>query len=73
MPISCGAATGTAGYGEKSALRTAQRNGYREQGLGDAGRNGRTAHPQAQKGLLLAIFLEPRRMAEKALAAVIQV
>jgi transposase-like protein len=41
-------------------------------GLGDAGRAGRVAHPQAAQGAYFPGFLEPRRLAEKALTAVIQ-
>ncbi|MER8402149.1 transposase [Mesorhizobium sp. M1348] len=59
MELEVGAATGAA-YGEKSPLRTAQRNGYRERGLGDARRHRRAAHPQAQEGLHFPGFLENR-------------
>ena len=41
-------------------------------GLGDARGHGRAADPQAAPRQLLPGFLEPRRMAEKALTAVIQ-
>src|SRR5437667_405484 len=41
-------------------------------GLGDAGRHRRAAHPKLRKGSYFPSFLEPRRMAEKALTAVIQ-
>jgi transposase-like protein len=40
--------------------------------LGDPSGHRRAAHPQAQDGSYFAAFLEPRQMAEKALAAVIQ-
>jgi len=66
MELEVGAATG-AGHGEKSAPA----QWLPRQGLGDSGRNGRVAHPQAEEGLLFP-QLEPRRMAAKALTAVIQ-
>jgi len=64
-------ATGAA-YGEKSPLRTAQRNGYQ-----DRDRETRTGTvelriPKLRKRSYFPSFLEPRRMAEKALTAVIQ-
>jgi putative transposase len=52
MELEVGAATG-AGYGEKNALRLAQRNGYRDRDWQDAGRYRRAAHPQAEEGHLL--------------------
>jgi len=60
-----------AGYGEKNPLRLVQRNGSRSR-LADACRDGRAAHSQARKGSYFPSFPEPRRMAEKALTAVIQ-
>jgi len=47
---------------QKWSPLSVQRNGYRDE----------TAYPQAAQGKLLPGFLEPRRMAEKALTAVIQ-
>lgn len=41
-------------------------------GLGDAGRHSRAAHPKLRKGSYFPGFPAPRRIAEKALAAVIQ-
>ena len=41
-------------------------------GLGEAGRNGPAAYPEASQGSHFPGFLEPRRLAEKALTAVIQ-
>ncbi|WP_296714978.1 IS256 family transposase [Rhodoblastus sp.] len=60
-----------AGYGEKSPERLAQRNGYRAR-LGDAGSTVELRIPKLRKGSYFPGFLEPRRMAEKALTAVIQ-
>ncbi|SIT57952.1 hypothetical protein BQ8794_50054 [Mesorhizobium prunaredense] len=54
MELEVGAAIG-AGYGEKNPLRTAQRNGYRERDW-ETRRHRRTAHPQAQEGLLFPGF-----------------
>jgi putative transposase len=41
-------------------------------GLAYPGRNRRPSHPEAKKRQLFSRFLEPRRMSEKALTAVIQ-
>lgn len=65
-----GVATGAA-WGDKSSLRTAQRKRYRDR-VWETGRHRRAAYPQAQEGELHPSFSEPRRMAEKALTAVIQ-
>jgi putative transposase len=61
-----------AAKGARSALREAQRNGYRERDWDT--RAGRIALeiPKLRKGSYLPSFLEPRRTAEKALVAVIQ-
>jgi hypothetical protein len=67
MEMEVGAATGA--WGEKLPLRAAQ---LPRQGLGDPGRHRRTAHPEAEEGFLLPGLLALRRMAEKALTAVIQ-
>ena len=64
MKLEVGALTGAA-HGEKSPERLVQRNGYR-------GRNGRASDSEAAQGILLSCFLEPRRLAEKALTAVLQ-
>ncbi len=71
MELEVGAVTG-AGYGEKDPLRLAQRNGYRDR----IGRHGPArsscAFPSSERARYFPGFLEPRRMAEKALTAVIQ-
>ena len=71
MELEVGGLTGAA-YGEKSAERLAQRNGYRERGWETRVGTVELAHPEAAQGLVLPGFLEPRRTAEKALTAVIQ-
>src|SRR5678810_278585 len=71
MELEVGAATG-AGYGEKSPLRTVQRNGYRERDWETRAGTVELRVPRLRKGSYFPSFLEPRRMAEKALTAVIQ-
>ncbi|ANK95552.1 IS256 family insertion sequence transposase domain-containing protein (plasmid) [Rhizobium sp. N6212] len=71
MELEVGAATG-AGYGEKNPLRTVQRNGYRERGWETRAGTVELRIPKLRKGSYFPGFLEPRRMAEKALMAVIQ-
>ena len=71
MELEVGAATG-AGYGEKSAERLAQRNGYRERDWETRAGTVELRIPKLRKGSYFPGFLEPRRMAEKALTAVIQ-
>jgi len=66
-----GAATG-ASYGEKNPLRLAQRNGYRDRGWETRAGTVELRIPKLRKGSYFPGFLEPRRMAEKALTAVIQ-
>lgn len=65
------ARTGAA-KGVRSPIREAQRNGYRDRDWDT--RAGRIALeiPKLRKGSYFPSFLEPRRMAEKALVAVIQ-
>ncbi|CDX38142.1 transposase [Mesorhizobium plurifarium] len=71
MELEVGAATG-AGYGEMSALRIAQRNGYRERDWKTRAGTVELRIPKLRKGSYFPSFLEPRRLAEKALTAVIQ-
>jgi putative transposase len=71
MELEIGALTGAA-YGEKSAERLAQRNGYRERTWETRAGTVELRIPKLRKGSYFPGFLEPRRMAEKALTAVIQ-
>ena len=70
MELEVGAKTG-AGYGEKNALRLAQRNGYRERDWETRAGTVELRIPKLRTGSYSPSFLEPRRMAEKALTAVI--
>ncbi|WFS03561.1 IS256 family transposase [Rhizobium tumorigenes] len=71
MAMEVGAATG-AGYGEKTALRLALRNGYRDRDWETRAGTVELRIPKLRTGSYFPSFLEPRRMAEKALTAVIQ-
>ena len=71
MELEVGAVTG-AGYGEKSVERLAQRNGYRDRDWETRAGTVELRIPKLRKGSYFPGFLEPRRMAEKALTAVIQ-
>jgi transposase-like protein len=61
-----------AAYGQKSPERLAQRNGYRERGWETRAGTVELRIPKLRKGSYFPGFLEPRRMAEKALTAVVQ-
>jgi len=71
MELEVGAKTG-ATYGEKNPLRIAQRNGYRERDWETRAGTVELRIPRLRTGSYFPSFLEPRRMAEKALTAVIQ-
>ena len=71
MELEVGELTGAA-YGEKSADRLAQRNGYRDRAWETRAGTVELRIPKLRRGSYFPGFLEPRRMAEKALTAVIQ-
>jgi transposase-like protein len=71
MELEVGARTG-AGYGQKDPARLAQRNGYRERDWQTRAGTVELAIPKLRQGSYFPSFLEPRRMTEKALTAVIQ-
>jgi transposase-like protein len=71
MELEVGSLTG-AGYGEKSTERLAQRNGYRERDWETRAGTVELKIPKLRKGSYFPGFLEPRRLAEKALTAVVQ-
>ena len=61
-----------AGHGERSADRVNQRNGYRERDWQTRVGTVELRIPKLRRGSYFPAFLEPRRLAEKALTAVIQ-
>jgi putative transposase len=71
MELEVGGLTG-AGYGEKSPERLVRRNGYRDRVWETRAGTVELRIPKLRKGSYFPGFLEPRRMAEKALTAVIQ-
>ena len=71
MELEVGSLTG-AGYGEKSGERLVQRNGYRDRDWETRAGTVELRIPKLRKGSYFPGFLEPRRMAEKALTAVVQ-
>ena len=71
MELDVGSKTG-AGSGEKSPDRLAQRNGYRDRVWETRAGTIELRIPKLRKGSYFPGFPEPRRLAEKALTAVIQ-
>ncbi|MGO9544374.1 MAG: IS256 family transposase [Rhodomicrobium sp.] len=71
MELEVAQLTGAA-RGQRSKDRLAQRNGYRERGWETRAGTVGLRIPKLRKGSYFPGFLEPRRMAEKALTAVIQ-
>src|SRR6202142_3963872 len=71
MEMEVGAKTG-AGHGERTDERINHRNGFRDRDWETRAGTVELRIPKLRKGSYFPGFLEPRRMAEKAIAAVVQ-